>query len=93
MGISFSILQGISCDCVSGNITHAGRAIFRPAFLSTGPYRIVSEKHVVEDNVLFTNHLAGNRGFQQRLFRIERTQFKLSVTSSNQFLPVVAHDK
>ena len=34
-----------------------------------------------------------SRGFQWRSFHVERTWFKLAVTSSNQFLPVVAHDK
>ena len=28
----------------------------------------VSKKHVVEDDVLFTNYLAENRGFRQRLW-------------------------
>ena len=53
---------------------------------------------MVEDNVLFTNHLAGKIGNSSEgcgvlPFDIGRTWFKLAVTSSNQFLPVVVHDK
>ena len=32
-------------------------------------------------------------GYRVLPFRVGRTWFKLAVTSSNQFLPVVAHDK
>ena len=34
-----------------------------------------------------------NRGFWWRSFHVGRTWIKLAVTSSSQFLPVVAHDK
>ena len=58
----------------------------------------VSEKHMVEDDVLFTNHLVmkigdSGRGRGVLPFRVGRTWFKLAVTSSNWFLPVAAHDK
>ena len=53
---------------------------------------------MVEDDILFTNHLAGkirnsSGGYGVLPFHVGRTWFKLAVTSSNQFLPVVAHDK
>ena len=34
-----------------------------------------------------------SRGHEVLSFRVERTWFKLAVTSSNWFLPVVMHDK
>ena len=34
-----------------------------------------------------------SRGHGELPFRVRRTWFRLAVTSSNQFLPVVAHDK
>ena len=51
-----------------------------------------------EDDILFTNHLAGkignpSGGHGVLPFNMGRTWFKLAVTSSNQFLPVVVHDK
>ena len=54
---------------------------------------------MVEDNVLFTNHLAGKKGILAEGHvgcchsALGWTWFKLAVTSSNWFLPVVAHDK
>ena len=59
----------------------------------------VSEKHVVEDDRYIVYKSSGgkignsSRGRGVPPFHIGRTWFKLSVTSSIQFLPVVAHDK
>ena len=52
------------------------------------------EKHLVKDDILFTNHIGNSSGGHGVLpFHIGRTWFKLAVTSSNCFLPVDAHDK
>ena len=53
---------------------------------------------MVEDNVLFTNHLMRKweivvEGHGVLSFHIKRTWLKLAVISSNWFSPVVVHDK
>ena len=56
------------------------------------------DKHMVDDDILFTNHLVGKweilqRGHGVLSFHIVKTWFKLAVTSSNSFLLVVVHNK
>ena len=40
-------------DCIQSNVTHVGGVVMGLNFKIT----FISEKHVVEDDVLFTNHL------------------------------------
>ena len=55
------------------------------------------KKHVVEDDIVYksSGSKIGNssRGCGVLPFCMGRTWFKLAVTGSNWFLPVVAHDK
>ena len=58
----------------------------------------ILEKYVVEDDILFTNHLVGTWEILVEVMEvlsicIERIWLKLAVTSSKWFLPAVAHDK
>ena len=58
----------------------------------------VLEKYVVEDDVVVYKSSGGkignpSGGHGVLPFHVERMWFKLAVTSSNQFLPVVAYDK
>ena len=60
---------------------------------SNSEITFISEKHVVEAMCCLQIIWRENRGFRRRSFHMGRTWFKLAVTSSNQFLPAVAHDK
>ena len=58
----------------------------------------VLEKHMVEDDVLYYKSSGGkignpSGGHEVLPFHMGRMWFRLAVTSSNQFVPVVAHDK
>ena len=56
------------------------------------------KQHIILNHVFFRYKSSGGkignccRGHGVLSFRMGRTWFKLAVTSSNQFLPVVAHD-
>ena len=65
-------------------------------FSPKGEY-VTGSKHIVEDDIMFTYPSGGKMGNTSGghgvlSFPQERTWFKLAVTSSNQFLPVVTHD-
>ena len=61
-------------------------------------FKFTCKQHIVLNHVFFRYESSGGKignccgGHGVLSFRIGRTSFKLAVTSSNRFLPVVAHD-
>ena len=75
---------------------HWGRCLVKRGKYVTGSF---CKQHIVLNHVFFRYKSSGGKirgssgGCGVLPFRIARTSFKLAVTSSNQFLPVVAHVK